>query len=122
MANRDTAPGQECAQGPTAGLNARRKARKAWEGAAAYGLLAEPEPVTAADTDLDSRITKAEFLEAAERRFKLLDKRKDGKLTPDELPMTASQAGGRGRQDQGSAGSLPPAQPAASRPMRRARR
>lgn len=86
------APGQENPQGPASGLNARRKARKVWEGAAAYGLLAEPEPVTAADTDLDSRITKAEFLEAAERRFKLLDKRKDGKLTPDELPMTASQA------------------------------
>jgi len=29
---------------------------------------------------------------AADRRFKLLDKRKDGKLTLDELPMTAAQA------------------------------
>ncbi|MDB5434904.1 MAG: hypothetical protein JWR47_1161, partial [Phenylobacterium sp.] len=38
------------------------------------------------------RITKAEFLAAADRRFKRLDKNGDGKLTLDELPMTASQA------------------------------
>jgi EF hand domain-containing protein len=85
-------PGPEGAQGPLGGLNAHRKAPRIWEGAAAYGLLAEPEPVAAADTDLDGRITKAEFQAAAERRFKLLDKRKDGKLTLDELPMTGSQA------------------------------
>ena len=48
--------------------------------------------MAAADTDLDGRITKAEFMAAAERRFKLLDKRGDGKLTLDELPMTPSQA------------------------------
>ena len=68
-------------------------------GAAAYGLLAEPEPVRAADTNLDGRVTKAEFLAAADRRFKRLDKRGDGKLTLDELPMTAWQAamGKRGR-------------------------
>lgn len=84
--------GREGVQGPVNGLNARRKERKVFVGAAAYSLLAEPEPVTAADTDLDGRITKAEFLDAADRRFRLLDKRKDGKLTLDELPMTASQA------------------------------
>jgi len=61
-------------------------------GAAAYGLLAEAEPVRAADTNLDGRISKAEFRAAADRRFKLLDKREDGKLTLDELPPTAWQA------------------------------
>jgi hypothetical protein len=84
--------GQMGAKGPMPGLNAKRPEEKVLEGAAAYGLLAEPEPVMAADTDLDGRITKAEFLEAADRRFKRLDKRGDGKLTLDELPMTASQA------------------------------
>jgi hypothetical protein len=80
-------------------LGAHRPAKRELVAAAAYGLLAEPEPVRAADTDLDGRISKAEFLAAADRRFKLLDKRHDGKLTLDELPMTASQAamGKRGR-------------------------
>ncbi len=79
-------------KGPIDGLDSRRPARRELVGAAAYGLLAEPEPVRAADTDLNGRITKAEFLAAADRRFKLLDKRHDGKLTLDELPVTASQA------------------------------
>jgi hypothetical protein len=79
------------AKGPPEDLGSHRRAPKELIGAAAYGLLAEPEPVRAADTDLDGRVTKAEFLAAADRRFKLLDKRKDGKLTLDELPLTASQ-------------------------------
>ena len=79
------------ARGPAEDLGSRRRPPKELLGAAAYGLLAEPEPVRAADTDLDGRVTKAEFLAAADRRFNLLDKRKDGKLTLDELPFTASQ-------------------------------
>ena len=86
-------PGQEGAHGPAGGLNSQRpRPPQPLEGAAAYGLLREPEPVAAADTDLDGRVTKAEFLAAADRRFKRLDKNGDGKLTLDELPMTASQA------------------------------
>jgi hypothetical protein len=84
-------PGQEGVHGPMSGLGAQRPPKIVYEGAAAYGLLAEPEPVTAADTNIDFRITKAEFLAAADRRFKRLDKRGDGKLTLDELPMTSSQ-------------------------------
>jgi hypothetical protein len=80
------------ARGPSDSLGASRRKERELLGAAAYGLLAEPEPVRAADTDLDGRVSKAEFLAAADRRFKLLDKRGDGKLTLDELPMTASQA------------------------------
>ncbi|MDB5427016.1 MAG: EF-hand domain protein [Phenylobacterium sp.] len=85
-------PGQENAHGPLGDLNPQRREKQVLEGAAAYGLLAEAEPVMAADADLDGRITKAEFLAAADRRFKRLDKNGDGKLTLDELPMTASQA------------------------------
>jgi hypothetical protein len=77
---------------PGEDLGAQRPKRRELLGAAAFGLLAEAEPVRAADTNLDGRVTKAEFLAAADRRFKLLDKRGDGRLTLDELPMTASQA------------------------------
>ena len=81
------------AKGPAESLGARRGGdRRELVGAAPYGLLAEAEPVRAADTNLDGRVSKAEFLAAADRRFKLLDKNKDGRLTLEELPMTAVQA------------------------------
>jgi len=81
------------ASGPAPDLGAsRRKPGIPLEGAAAYNFLREPEPILAADANLDGRVTKAEFLDAADRRFKRLDKDADGKLTPAELPMTASQA------------------------------
>jgi EF hand/EF-hand domain pair len=79
------------AHGPMSGLGAHRKAPKELLGAAAYGLLQEAEPIRAADTNLDGLVSKAEFLAAADRRFALLDKRQDGKLTLDELPQTAVQ-------------------------------
>ncbi len=84
--------GTEGAKGPAGGLNARRKTRPAMVGAQAYSLLAEAEPLSAADTNLDGRITRAEFLAAADRRFAILDKRHDGRLTLDELPLTVTQA------------------------------
>jgi hypothetical protein len=87
--SRDYNPGG--AKGPIEGLNARRKAKPVIVGAMAYSLLAEAEPIRAADTNLDGRVTKEEFLAAADRRFALLDKRHDGKLTLDELPMTGAQ-------------------------------
>jgi hypothetical protein len=88
------------AKGPMSDLGASRPRPKELVAAAPFGLLAEPEPVRAADADLDGRVTKAEFLAAADRRFKALDRRHDGKLTLDELPMTAWQAAaekGRGK-------------------------
>lgn len=78
-------------KGPAPNLGASRPAPKELQGAAPYGLLAEAEPITAADTDLDGRVSKEEFLAAADRRFDKLDKRHDGKLTLDELPLTVSQ-------------------------------
>ena len=79
-------------KGPADDLGARRSEKRELVGAAPYGLLAEPEPVRAADANLDGRVSKSEFLAAADRRFKLLDRNRDGKLTLDELPTTASQA------------------------------
>jgi hypothetical protein len=61
------------------------------QGAAVYGLLDEPEPVSATDLNLDSRITLAEFLVMADRRFDLLDAKHLGYLTLDTLPKTPAQ-------------------------------
>ena len=70
---------------------ASRRAPREMLGAAAYGLLAEVEPIRAADADLNGRVTKPEFLAAADRRFARLDKNGDGKLELMELPKTAVQ-------------------------------
>ncbi|HLY80317.1 MAG TPA: hypothetical protein VKQ70_13130 [Caulobacteraceae bacterium] len=48
-------------------------------------LLDEPEPVTGADFNLDSHITMAEWLRAADQRFDLLDTAHTGRLTLDAL-------------------------------------
>lgn len=55
------------------------------EGAARFGLLNIPEPVAAADTNLDRGVTADEFRQAAIDRFQLLDTNHDGRLTLPEL-------------------------------------
>ena len=55
------------------------------------GLLAVPQPVKAADTDVNSRITAEEWARATQRWWGLLDKDRDGRLTLAELPRTANQ-------------------------------
>jgi len=79
------------AQGPGADLGATRPQRQPLVGAAAYALLNDAEPVTSADSNLDGRVTKAEFQAAADRRFKRLDRNGDGKLTIEELPKPQAQ-------------------------------
>jgi len=54
-------------------------------GAARYSLLNEPEPISAADTDLDGKVTLAEWMAITERRFAKLDRAKTGKLTKESL-------------------------------------
>ena len=61
------------------------------QGAAVYSLINTPEPVAAADTQFDGRITQAEFAAAADRRFELLDKTSAGYLTLAALPKTPLQ-------------------------------
>jgi hypothetical protein len=63
------------------------------QGAALFGLIAEPEPVMASDGNFDRRITKDEATKAAKTRFALLDTGKDGVLTLEELPKTPIQTG-----------------------------
>jgi hypothetical protein len=48
-------------------------------------LIDEPEPVSGADFQLDSRITFAEWMRATDQRFEILDANKDGRVTMDEL-------------------------------------
>jgi Ca2+-binding EF-hand superfamily protein len=57
----------------------------ALQGAARYGLLNIPEPVAAADADFNRSITLEEFRQAAVARFQLLDTKREGRLTLDEL-------------------------------------
>ena len=61
------------------------------QGAAVYSLVNTPEPVAAADAQLDGRITRAEFAAAVDRRFDLLDKAGAGYLTLAALPKTPIQ-------------------------------
>ena len=61
------------------------------QGAGLFGLLNEPEPVSAADTSFDGRVTKVEFLAAADRRFAALDPMNTGALTLATLPKTPVQ-------------------------------
>jgi hypothetical protein len=62
------------------------------QGGAWYGLLGEPEPVAAADTNFDGVITYPEFMQATDERWKLLDPDKKGYITLDSLPQTPIQA------------------------------
>ena len=51
------------------------------EGGARYSLLNIPEPVAAADTDFNRAITAGEFRQAAVNRFQILDGKRQGQLT-----------------------------------------
>jgi Ca2+-binding EF-hand superfamily protein len=55
------------------------------QGGARYALLNIPEPVAAADTNLDRAISLSEFRQAAIGRFQLLDRNHQGELTLQEL-------------------------------------
>ncbi|HVV32719.1 MAG TPA: hypothetical protein VHC73_05770 [Vitreimonas sp.] len=54
-------------------------------GAQAFGLLGDPEPIMACDTNFDRRIEKTEFEQCAARRFVELDTNHDGFFTTDEV-------------------------------------
>jgi hypothetical protein len=61
------------------------------EGAAPFGLLETPEPLSAADVDFSGIILKENFLKLAARRFNALDHDQDGYLTLAKLPKTYVQ-------------------------------
>jgi hypothetical protein len=80
----DVAPNTPTLRDPNAGMT----------GAAPYGLIAEPEPVTAADPDylFDGAVKKARFLARAESHFAVLDPERTGYLTLAGLPRSRVQA------------------------------
>jgi hypothetical protein len=61
------------------------------QGASPYGFFSEPEPVMAADEDLNGIIRKAAFLRLAGRHFDGLDPDGNGYLTLSKLPKTEIQ-------------------------------
>ncbi|OJU22724.1 MAG: hypothetical protein BGN95_03925 [Sphingomonas sp. 66-10] len=64
------------------------------QGAASWSYIGLPEPVTAADTNLNRGVDTSEFLAAADQRFMLLDRNGDGVITPGELPAVDTRARG----------------------------
>ena len=61
------------------------------QGAAVYSMINTPEPVSAADTSFDGRITREEFAAAVDRRFAILDSKGIGYLALPTLPKTPLQ-------------------------------
>ena len=57
------------------------------QGAARYGLLNLPEPVSGADADFNRIVTLDEFRRAASYRFQLLDSDRSGRLTLQKLEV-----------------------------------
>ena len=60
-------------------------------GAGRYAWLNIPEPVAAADADVDRLVSAAEFAAAAGRRFDTLDRTQAGRIRPADLPKTLAQ-------------------------------
>ena len=56
------------------------------EGAGRFSFLNIPQPVIAADFDMNRGVSGAEFARAASQRFGLLDANRDGRLARAELP------------------------------------
>ncbi len=61
------------------------------QGASPYSLFQEPEPIMAADLDLNGFIRRANFLKLADMHFTNLDANGDGYLTLAKLPKTPIQ-------------------------------
>lgn len=83
-------------QGGDAGQDANRTpvARATRQGAARWSYLDFPEPVTAADTNMNRGVDRTEMLAAAAERFATLDKNGDGYLDKRELPRVDTRSSG----------------------------
>jgi Ca2+-binding EF-hand superfamily protein len=76
------------------GRQEKRKKKEAddgLQGAGRYAWLNIPEPVAAADADLNRGVSRAELVRAAGERFDRLDADHDGALTRAELPLLPEQ-------------------------------
>ncbi|OYX32149.1 MAG: hypothetical protein B7Y99_09065 [Caulobacterales bacterium 32-69-10] len=84
------------------------------EGAALFSYFFDPQPVTAADSDFNSRITLAEAQSIADRRFAMLDNAGTGALTLAALPKTPVQSAAESRAKDRRRNGPPPGVEAAS--------
>jgi hypothetical protein len=73
------------------------------DGAARFSLLNEPQPIAAADANLDGNVTLAEWTAMTDRRFAKLDHLKAGRLTLESL-LKVQPAGQKGRKGGGPPG------------------
>lgn len=77
------------------------------QGAARFGYLDYPEPISVADRNFNRGVDPQEFAKAAEARFDLLDSNGDGRIEKSELPKLqqgsfgGSGSGGRRRGKRG---------------------
>ncbi|WP_158913093.1 hypothetical protein [Caulobacter sp. S45] len=62
-----------------------------YQGAGAYGLLNDAEPVRSADRTFNGQIKLADFLARADHNFEALDVEGRGYVTLDDLPFTLAQ-------------------------------
>lgn len=76
------------------------------DGAARYSLINEPQPIAAADADLDGKVTLAEWKAITDRRFAKLDHLKTGRLTIDSL-LKVQPKDQKGGPKSGSSGGPP---------------
>jgi Ca2+-binding EF-hand superfamily protein len=76
----------------------RQAADNGPQGAARYTLLNIPEPVAAADADLNRGISRQEFRQAAIERFNMLDKTHVGRLGLEQLRALLPPPPGKGKQ------------------------
>jgi Ca2+-binding EF-hand superfamily protein len=74
------------------GMELPERVKEVPQGGAWFGFFGEPEPVAADDVNFDGKITYAEFMKSCDERWALLDPKKKGFLTLQDLPMTPMQA------------------------------
>ncbi|WP_157138699.1 hypothetical protein [Asticcacaulis biprosthecium] len=65
---------------------------KSVQGASQYSLIDEPQPIRAADSNLDFKVSDVEWVAASEQRFGILDANADGGIALEELTKTPAQA------------------------------
>lgn len=70
------------------------------EGGGRYAFLNIPQPVIAADFDMNRGVSRGEFARAADQRFALLDSDRDGRLARAELPPLPQPRLRRKRNDE----------------------
>lgn len=87
----------EGAEGGARAGGRRRGGSDGPQGAALFGYLPYPEPVTVADRNLNRGVDPVEWRKAAVQRFAMLDTNQDGRIEKGELPRLASGRGPRGK-------------------------